>query len=192
MKPGASACLAILACSLFAHADQECFAVNASQSRVVFTLRDVLHTVKGTFEVDHGSICADPATAIASGEIVIDARSGNTGNHSRDSRMHEQILESSRYPHIVFAPSHVRGAVSPLGQSALDVDGAFTIHGSVHPLAVTVVVQSNGGQFTATTHFDVPYVRWGMKNPSNFLLRVDDHVEISVDLAGDIRAAPPR
>jgi hypothetical protein len=86
----------------------------------------------------------------------------------------------------------VRGAVSPLGQSALDVDGAFTIHGSVHPLAVTVVVQSNGGQFTATTHFDVPYVRWGMKNPSNFLLRVDDHVEISVDLAGNTRAAPPR
>ena len=192
MKSAAGACFAILACSFFAHAGQECFAVDASQSRVVFTLKDLLHTVKGTFQVEHGSVCVDPATATASGQIVVDARSGNSGNDSRDSRMHKQILESSRYPQIVFAPSHVRGAISPLGQSTVDVDGTFAIHGSVHPLTAPAVVQVSGDRFTATTHFEVPYVAWGMKNPSNFLLRVDDHVEISLQLAGSIRAANTR
>jgi polyisoprenoid-binding protein YceI len=192
MRLAAGACFAILSCCPVTRADQECFAVNASRSRVAFVLKDVLHTVKGTFEVEHGSICVDPATAIASGQIVVDARSGNTGNRSRDSRMHKQILESSLYPHIVFAPSHIRGAISPLGQSTLDVDGTFTIHGAAHPLTTAVAVQVSGNQFTAATHFEVPYVKWGMKNPSNFFLRVDDHVEISVELAGNTQPANSR
>ena len=41
-------------------------------------------------------------------------------------------------------------------------------------------VQAAGGQYTASTHFVIPYVKWGMKNPSNFLLKVDDKVEVDV------------
>jgi phage host-nuclease inhibitor protein Gam len=41
-------------------------------------------------------------------------------------------------------------------------------------------VRGNGSQYIATTHFTTPYVQWGMKNPSNFLLKVEDKVEIDV------------
>jgi hypothetical protein len=36
----------------------------------------------------------------------------------------------------------------------------------------------NHGHASVTTTFSIPYVKWGMKNPSSFVLRVSDTVEI--------------
>jgi hypothetical protein len=38
----------------------------------------------------------------------------------------------------------------------------------------------SGSQYDITAHFSVPYQKWGMKNPSTFLLHVDDRVEITL------------
>jgi hypothetical protein len=43
-----------------------------------------------------------------------------------------------------------------------------------------VEVEAAHGQYIATLHFVVPYVEWGMKNPSTFILRVSDKVNITV------------
>jgi hypothetical protein len=43
-------------------------------------------------------------------------------------------------------------------------------------------VDAAGGHYTATAHFVVPYVKWGMKNPSTFVLRVSEKVDIDVRL----------
>jgi hypothetical protein len=40
--------------------------------------------------------------------------------------------------------------------------------------------------WTATVHFTVPYAKWGMKNPSTLFLRVNDSVEIDLEIAGNI------
>ncbi len=39
---------------------------------------------------------------------------------------------------------------------------------------------------TATAKFSVPYVAWGMKDPSNLVLRVDKIVDVDVTLAGTL------
>ncbi len=151
-----------------------------AQTKVEFTLGDVLHTVHGTFALKRGSIRFDSATGKADGELVVDATSGNSGSGARDRRMNKEILESAKFPEIVFRPNRVEGFVAPQGPSRVQLHGIFSIHGSEHEVAVPVDVQAEGGRFIATATFAVPYVKWGMKNPSTLFLRVNDHVEITI------------
>ena len=54
----------------------------------------------------------------------------------------------------------------------------FRIHGAAHEITLPVEVRMNNGQASAKTSFSIPYVQWGMKNPSTTLLHVGDKVEI--------------
>jgi len=149
-----------------------------AQTTVRFTLPATLHTVHGAFKLKRGAIHFDPATGKISGEVVVDAASGASADDSRDRRMHKDILESSRYPEIVFTPDRVDGPIAPQGASQIQVHGMFRIHGAEHPITLPVQVQMNHGHASVTTTFSIPYVKWGMKNPSSFVLRVSDTVEI--------------
>jgi len=62
----------------------------------------------------------------------------------------------------------------------------FAVHGAEHELTLPFEVEAAGGQYTATTHFQVPYVKWGMKNPSTLFLRVSDSVEIDLVATGTV------
>jgi polyisoprenoid-binding protein YceI len=160
-----------------------------SQAQVTFTLGDVLHTVHGTFALKRGNLRFDPETGKASGEIVVDAASGQSGSPARDKRMHANILESERYPEIAFRPDRVEGKVAPEGGSDVKLHGVFSIHGGDHELVVPTHVDAAGGRYTTTAHFVVPYVKWGLKNPSTFVLRVSDKVDIDVRLVAQAATA---
>jgi polyisoprenoid-binding protein YceI len=156
-----------------------------AKTTVNFTLGDVLHTVHGSFDVKHGAVHFDPATNNVSGEILVDATSGHSGSDGRDKKMHEEVLESGRYSDIVFRPDRVEGQVAALGDSTVQVHGMFTIHGAEHEITIPVRVEMAPGRWTATSRFTVPYVKWGMKNPSTFVLRVDQSVGIDIQASGD-------
>jgi len=154
--------------------------IDPGRTKVEFTLGDVLHTVHGTFVLTRGNVRFDTATGKASGELVVDATSGESGSSARDKRMHSHILESDRYREIVFRPDRVEGKVAVQGSSQVQLHGMFAIHGSEHEITMPVDVEAADGQFTATAHFFIPYVKWGMKNPSTLLLRVSDKVELTI------------
>jgi polyisoprenoid-binding protein YceI len=154
--------------------------LDPAKTTVQFTLHDVLHTVHGTFKLKRGSIQFDSDSGKASGEIVVDVTSGASGSDARDRRMHKEILESARYPEAIFTPDHVDGKVAPQGESQIDVHGDFKMHGADHELTLHVQVERMGGQYIASTHFVIPYVAWGMKNPSNFLLKVDKTADLDI------------
>ncbi len=170
--------------SLTAVAQQTQITLDPVQTKIDWTLGDVLHTVHGTFRLKSGSIAFDSKTGDASGQIVVDATSGESGNHTRDGKMQKEILESSRYPEIVFLPKHVNGNVPAQGNSTLSIQGVFRIHGGDHDLTLSFPVQADGSKATATTKFEVPYEAWGMKNPSTLFLKVENKVEISISTAG--------
>jgi polyisoprenoid-binding protein YceI len=155
-----------------------------ADSKVEFTLGDVLHTVHGTFQLKRGDLRFDGATGQASGELVVDAASGASGNASRDHRMTSEILESARFPEIVFRPDRVDGKVAAQGHSQVEVHGEFSIHGAGHEVLIPAEVDAGAGVYTTTLRFTVPYQKWGMKNPSVLLLRVGDKVEIVVHAVG--------
>lgn len=162
------------------------FELHPARSRVDFTLTALLHTVRGTFRVKRGSLHFDPVHGTVSGVCVVDATSGDTGNRTRDRKMHTEVLASQHYPDIVFSPLQLRGAVAAQGTSTVQVDGTFSIAGSSHPLAVTVVVRISGDSFTISSDFVVPYVQWGMRDPSTFLLTVGKEVQMHFEASGRI------
>jgi polyisoprenoid-binding protein YceI len=155
-----------------------------SKTTIAFTLGDILHTVHGSFELKRGDVEYKIAAKSVSGNLIIDATSGQSGNHSRDRKMHKEILESARFPEINFHPDRVEGNVGTLGASNIQVHGIFSIHGIDHELTMPVKVEVFPDHWTADTHFTIPYVKWGIKNPSTFLLRVSESVEIDVHASG--------
>jgi polyisoprenoid-binding protein YceI len=104
--------------------------------------------------------------------------------------MHRKILESARFPEINFRPDRVEGKVAAQGSSSVQVHGLFGIHGADHEVTAPVQAEISGDHWTATAKFTVPYQKWGMKNPSSFLLRVSDTVAIDLEMSGRIVASP--
>ena len=158
--------------------------LDPAQSSVKFTLGDVLHTVHGSFQLKSGGLQFNPSNGAISGQIVVDAKSGESGSGMRDRKMHREILESERYPEITFRPDHVQGTVAPQGKSTVQVHGIFSIHGTEHEITVPADVELGPDRWNATVHFTIPYVKWGIKNPSTFFLRVNDAVQIDVAASG--------
>jgi polyisoprenoid-binding protein YceI len=154
--------------------------IDPAQTKVEFTLGSLLHTVHGDFHLKNGTLNFDPQSGKARGELVVDAASGESGSPARDKRMHASILESVKYPEISFRPDRVDGKVSPEGRSQVQLHGIFAIHGVEHEILFPITVDAAAGQYSVIGVFEVPYVKWGMKNPSTLMLRVSDKVEISI------------
>ena len=167
--------------------EQIVLSVDPAKSTVHWSVESSLHTVHGTFHVKRGTLSVDPATGKASGEIVVDATSGESGNDSRDRRMHKEILESSQYLEVVFRPDHADGTVVAQGNSSLKLHGIFSLHGTDHELNVPTQATLTEGHWKGTAAFEVPYLAWGLKNPSNFLLKVKPVVDVQLDLAGSVK-----
>ena len=77
--------LSLLACLPLA-AEEIAIDLNPSRTSLTFTLGDVLHTVHGAFKLKRGNLRFDTGTGKASGEIVVDVASGDSGNNARDRR----------------------------------------------------------------------------------------------------------
>ncbi|HEV1995345.1 MAG TPA: YceI family protein [Candidatus Acidoferrum sp.] len=166
--------------------------IDPAQSKVHWTLGSTLHTVHGTFALKKGTVHLDPASGKAGGEIVVDATSGNSGNDSRDKKMHKEVLESGQYPDVIFRPDRVEGKITPQGTFTVQVHGIFVLHGNEHELTVPVQAELAGDHWTGSAKFSVPFIDWGLKNPSSFLLKVNHAVEIELELKGSLQnpAAP--
>jgi polyisoprenoid-binding protein YceI len=172
-----------------AGANEILLAVDPAQSTLHYSVDSTLHTVHGTFTVKTGSVRVDPTSGKAGGEIIVDAASGNSGNDGRDKKMHKDVLESARYTDIVFRPDRVEGKLDPQGRSEVQVHGTLLLHGSEHELIVPAKVEFASGHWTGSTKFSVPYIEWGLKNPSNFMLKVNKAVNIDLELSGNLQAA---
>src|SRR5260370_23348978 len=152
--------------------------IDPPQSKVRWVLGTTLHAVHGTFAFKHGTLHVDPATGKATGEIAVYATSGDSGNDGRDKKMHKDVLESGKYADVIFQPDRVEGKIASQGSFSVQVHGVFVLHGSEHELTVPVQAEFLGDHWAGSAKFNVPFIDWGLKNPSNFFLKVNHTVEI--------------
>lgn len=166
--------------------------IDPAATVIRWTLVDPLHTVHGTFKLKKGDVWLDTASGRAGGSLVVDATSGESGSKARDNRMHKNVLESGRYPEFTFVPERIEGPVLLNGANDSEVQlfGRLTIHGATHDVALKVKGRLDQQALRATLSFAVPYVEWGMKDPSNFLIKVRDTVDIEIAAVGRVSNEP--
>jgi polyisoprenoid-binding protein YceI len=186
MKPYAPALLFAIPLALAsgASAQHQTFKVDPDASQVAFTLGGSGHHVQGTFHVESGSIDFDIRAQKISGFVVVTAASGNSGEPSRDKKMNTDVLDTDHFAQVTFAPGSYQGTIAPSGDSTIQVSGIFTLHGTPHDLTLPMQIHIDGANLTAKGHFTVPYVKWGLKDPSIFVLKVAKEVDIDLDLRG--------
>jgi len=113
-----------------AYGQQLTVELDPNHTTVAWTLGATLHTVHGTFKAKSGRVQFDRASGAASGMIVVDATSGESGNSSRDSNMHKDVIESRKYPEVTFAVQKVAGTFVAQGSSTVQVQGLLGVHGA--------------------------------------------------------------
>jgi polyisoprenoid-binding protein YceI len=167
-------------------AQHQTFVVNPDASEVKMTLNTTHEVVIGAFHVQSGSIEFDRIMPRMSGAVIVQAGSGKTGNDSRDKKMNRDILEVQQFACVSFEPKTYTGVIAPSGDSSIQVSGIFTLLGTPHEITVPMLVHLGGAGATAKGHFVVPYVQWGLKNPSFLIWKADDDVAIDLNLVGTL------
>lgn len=177
---------------LFSHpllATERVLHLAPEDTEITFTLGATGHDVEGTLYLSHGDLTFDSATGSAGGEIAIDASKSESGNERRDKTMRLKVLESSDHPLIVFVPEELHGEMAASGKSDLELRGTLTLIGQDHPFTLPITVDIQGDQVQASSTFTVPYIAWGLHNPSLLFLRVAKEVEVEIHIEGALQAA---
>ena len=169
-------------------AQQQTFVVNPDASSIAFGLTGTGHEVHGTFHVQSGTIDFDRSKPEMSGSIVVSAASGDSGDKGRDKKMDTDVLDVEHFADVTFKPEKYQGAIAPTGDSTIQVSGTFTLHGTPHEITVPMQVHIEGSSLNAKGSFIVPYVQWGLKDPSVFILKVAKEVHIDLNLSGALSA----
>jgi polyisoprenoid-binding protein YceI len=179
-----AALTALLAVPAQAPAAERTVTLDTAASQVSFTLDTTFHEVHGTVPLVGGEIRFDPATGAASGEIVVDGTQAKTGNDKRDRKMHEEVLETERFPRITFRLERVEGPIAASGPSTIRISGVLTLHGADHPMTLEAKLEANGDRVSGSLEMQVPYVEWGMKDPSFLVARAAKTVVVKVQAEG--------
>jgi polyisoprenoid-binding protein YceI len=167
-------------------AQHQAFAVNPEASEVKMKLNTTHEVVNGTFHMQSGSINFDRTASLISGIVIVEAGSGKTGNDSRDKKMNKDILKVDQFATVSFAPKAYSGTIAASGDSTIQVTGLFTLLGTPHDLTIPMLIHMDGMKAMAKAQFVVPYVQWGLKNPSFLIWKAENDVTIDLNLVGQI------
>jgi polyisoprenoid-binding protein YceI len=154
--------------------------LDPAKTTIAFLLTGWPHDTHGTFKLKRGLIWIYPATGKMDGIVIVDAASGNTGVALRDKRMRSSILEASRFPEISFAPQQVESHGDPEGEFPVKVRGLLFLHGTQHDFTVDALVTRGANNTAIHCTFVIPYVEWGLEDPSLLIFKVSRKVRIDV------------
>ena len=160
-------------------------------TKIRFSLGATGHTVEGALHLTSGEVELNLESGTASGLLVLDSKRVSTFHEKRDDRMHRDVLKSAVFPQILFTPTKCSGTLPTAKnpKSWLELWGDLSLLGAAHPSKLKVQMERLGPETVrATTQFEVPYVDWGLTDPSVFILRVAKTIDVSVTTEGHIKS----
>jgi hypothetical protein len=160
--------------------------LDPASTSITFRLKATMHSVHGKAKTTSGSLTLDIDSGDMTGEVVVDAVSAETGNKKRDKKMHTKVLRSADHSRIVLRPHRIDGNLAHAGVSDVTLFGEMELLGQSHEIHIPLHVEIIDGRFTASTEFRIPYVEWGLDDPSTFVLRVAKVVQVTVFAEGTI------
>jgi polyisoprenoid-binding protein YceI len=160
--------------------------LDPSATEIAFTLDATGHEVHGSFRLREGQVCFDPASGAASGTIDVDVPGAVTGNKRRDKTMHSKVLDSAAFPLFRFEPERFDGRIPDGEESEILVHGTMTVRGESHAMTLPMTLSLDGSHLSLKASFTIPYVEWGMKDPSFLFLRVAKVVAVEVTTTGRV------
>ena len=186
MKKTISVVLALLALAAPLTAGELQIELDPELTSITFRLQATLHSVHGSAATASGSLRLNTESGAMTGEVKIDATTTETGNKKRDKKMHGKVLRTADHPEIVLRTSRLEGELAQQGASDVTLHGEIEILGRSHQIGIPSHIEIDGGHFTAGFEFEIPYVDWGLNDPSTFVLRVAKVVQVTVEAAGTI------
>ncbi len=186
MKNSTSVLLALLALAAPLTAGELQIELDPELTSITFRLQATLHSVHGSAATASGSFRLNTESGVMAGEVTVDAITAETGNKKRDKKMHGKVLRTADHSEIVLRARRLEGELAPQGASDVTLHGEIEILGQSHEIGIPSHIEIDGGHFTASFEFEIPYVDWGLKDPSTFVLRVAKVVEITVSAEGTV------
>lgn len=162
------------------------FELDPAATKIELSFNATLHSVDGLLRAKSGVLQLDPEAGTAEGRIVLDATTASTGNNARDRKMHEKILETRLFPEIIFDVERISGALRRVGRSDVLLHGTIDMHGIRRTADLPATILVEGDKIRATGQLTIPYLEWGLRDPSFFVLRVAKEVQVVIRAAGQL------
>jgi polyisoprenoid-binding protein YceI len=148
------------------------YRIEVAGSSVRWELPASFQPIKGIVPLFHGFVEADPLSSggwDVRSRIVVPAASMRTGNRLRDRTLRDKVLETARFPEIVFELRRFTGDLSrfrPGETFSVEVAGDLTVHGKTAPVQLPVDISVFPGAVVLRGSFPVHWKSYGLQDPS--------------------------
>lgn len=167
-----------------AEAAERTLQIDGAKSKASFLLPATGHDVTGSFAVQSASLTFDDAAGTAAGTVGLDATKGETGNSSRDKTMHSDVLLSAKFPVISLRATRLEGTVPAAGKGQVKLHGMLNVIGKEHEVVLPTELEVVGETVKAKATLEVPFLDWGLKDPSILFLKVGKKVSVTLQIEG--------
>jgi YceI-like domain len=169
------------------------YRIEVAGSSVRWELPASFRPIMGIVPLFHGFVEAVPLSSGAwdiRSRIVVPAASMRTGSRLRDRTLREKVLETDRFPEIVFELRRFTGDLSrfrPGEAFSVQVAGDLTVHGKTARVQLPVEVSVFPGAVFLRGSFPVHWKSYGLQDPSfPVVARVKEPMQVDFRL----RAVP--
>ena len=113
--------------------------------------------------------------------VVVAAGAMTTGNSSRDKKMRETVLETARFPEIVFESNQVKADLARLRKGehfTVEVIGDLSVHGKAVSVQLPVDVYVFEDHVVAQGVFPLLWKQYGLADPSFGIITVKEPMKV--------------